>query len=671
MDRFFRSPLLVAALGAIAPLAFAQGLLTQTIDLKTYAGPIATPNSAPPLPLPASGFSVIGAAYDPGNTTLYVADHAQAVVYLVNPQAGTVLNAVTANSVTNSLNGVLANPVNHNWAALGSAYTMQFNGATFVETDVARSIHSSGAWDPSNTHIYGTIGGIFNGVRGIEFVFYSSLCGGTTASNDNAVAINPLTHRVYVTCASFLSTGAPASGGLAMYDGLNDKTITSNTFPNPNVPIALTLYGRQAGGIAVNPNTNKVYLSAASSATTLDVVDASTYALLASIPGLPDQSGKFLGGVTVPRPVVINTATNTIFVLNSINSTISVFNGRTNALTGVITVPAGVPVTVAAGAPEPNPGNSYLSSDGSLTSLTGAIAMAINEVENVLYVASVDGTIRVYALDPPTAPAGYSVSGTIRNALGVASAGVTVNASGTTGKATAVTDGNGFFVLGDLPAGVYNITPVPGGSSFAPSFTSVSVGNQNVTGLTFQQNPPVTPGSYTLSPWTMVGPGVVTTGTVTLNQPAPAGGAIVTLSASDPKAAKVPSTVTVPAGQNSVLFNVQGSGVGAPTNVTLNAAYNGGSASTTLTVAPGDKLSIQTAAYSNSNGKLFVNATSTSSVATLQVFLSSNNQFVGTMINLGSGSYTLAAPLVLVPGASINVVSNLGGKTGQGVFFTF
>ena len=30
---------------------------------------------------------------------------------------------------------------------------------------------------------------------------------------------------------------------------------------------------------------------------------------------------------------------------------------------------------------------------------------------------------------------------------------MTVNASGTTGKATAVTDGNGFFVLGDLPAG--------------------------------------------------------------------------------------------------------------------------------------------------------------------------------------------------------------------------
>src|SRR5207245_5932970 len=62
------------------------------------------------------------------------------------------------------------------------------------------------------------------------------------------------------------------------------------------------------------------------------------------------------------------------------------------------------------------------------------------------------------------------------------------------------------------------------------------------------------PISYTLSPWTMVGPGVVTTATVALSQAAPSGGVVVTLSASDTKSAKFPSTVTVAAGQSSVSF---------------------------------------------------------------------------------------------------------------------
>jgi len=95
------------------------------------------------------------------------------------------------------------------------------------------------------------------------------------------------------------------------------------------------------------------------------------------------------------RPVAINTQTNTIFVLNAVTSTISVFDGRTNTLTGTITVPVpdGAVVTVPFGSPEPNPGNSYLNlAAGTLTSLGGAIAMAVNELDNVLYVANVNGT---------------------------------------------------------------------------------------------------------------------------------------------------------------------------------------------------------------------------------------------------------------------------------------
>jgi hypothetical protein len=168
-----------------------------------------------------------------------------------------------------------------------------------------------------------------------------------------------------------------------------------------------------------------------------------------------------------------------------------------------------------------------------------------------------------------------------------------------------------------------------------------------------------------LSPWTMIGAGVTTTATVTLNQPAPAAGAVLTLASSDPKAAKVSSTVTVPAGQTSASFPVQGSGVSAVTNVTLTATYNGGTASASLTVAPGDSLKISKATFSSSTHLLTITATGTNAQATLNA--SAGNQALGTMVSQGGGSFTLQVLFQTGTPASVNVASNLGGKTGQGV----
>jgi hypothetical protein len=94
---------------------------------------------------------------------------------------------------------------------------------------------------------------------------------------------------------------------------------------------------------------------------------------------------------------------------------------------------------------------------------------------------------------------------------------------------------------------------------------------------------------------------------------------VVALSASDPKAAKVPATVTIPAGQSSVSFPVQRSGVSITRTVTLTATYNGRTASASITVAPGDKLSGLSATYSQSTHVLTVSAND--SQATLQVYI--------------------------------------------------
>jgi hypothetical protein len=80
--------------------------------------------------------------------------------------------------------------------------------------------------------------------------------------------------------------------------------------------------------------------------------------------------------------------------------------------------------------------------------------------------------------------------------------------------------------------------------------------------------------------------GVSTTATVSLNGPAPTGGAVVTLASSDPSTT-VPATVTVAGGATvSPAFTVATTVVATTTTVTISATYNGATAMATLTVTP-------------------------------------------------------------------------------------
>src|SRR5207245_4499662 len=76
--------------------------------------------------------------------------------------------------------------------------------------------------------------------------------------------------------------------------------------------------------------------------------------------------------------------------------------------------------------------------------------------------------------------------------------------------------------------------------------------------------------SLTLSPTSVVGGVQSSTGTVTLNGPAPAGGAQVLLSSSNTGVATVPSSVTVPAGATSATFTVSTSPVTASSSVAIS-----------------------------------------------------------------------------------------------------
>ena len=91
--------------------------------------------------------------------------------------------------------------------------------------------------------------------------------------------------------------------------------------------------------------------------------------------------------------------------------------------------------------------------------------------------------------------------------------------------------------------------------------------------------------SVSLNPPSIVGGGV-STGAVTLDGPAPPGGALVTLSSDNTLVAAVPASVTVAEGNNSATFAVTTSSVAASTPVSIGASYNG-TQSATLTVGSG------------------------------------------------------------------------------------
>jgi hypothetical protein len=80
--------------------------------------------------------------------------------------------------------------------------------------------------------------------------------------------------------------------------------------------------------------------------------------------------------------------------------------------------------------------------------------------------------------------------------------------------------------------------------------------------------------------------GVTATGTVTLSNPAPAGGVSVALQSSNGSAASGPSTVAVSPGASSASFTINTGGVSAATSVTLTASYAGVNKTAILTVNP-------------------------------------------------------------------------------------
>ena len=203
-----------------------------------------------------------------------------------------------------------------------------------------------------------------------------------------------------------------------------------------------------------------------------------------------------------------------------------------------------------------------------------------------------------------------------------------------------------------------------------PVDVQASFGGTTVN-ATLTVNPPLSLSSLTVAPGSVIGGGVAT-GTVTLNGVAPAGGTLVTL-ASDSPAATVPPSVVVPAGQTAATFGVKTNAVTVSVTATLAATHGSTLAVTStakLIVLPApstqaDTVAIQKAEYVASKRQLSVQASSSSSSATLTVS-AVNGSVIGVLSNKGGGRYDGTFNVAVNP-QSIVVSSNLNGSASRAV----
>lgn len=186
-----------------------------------------------------------------------------------------------------------------------------------------------------------------------------------------------------------------------------------------------------------------------------------------------------------------------------------------------------------------------------------------NQVAAFAAQRSSDGALTVVVINKTTSATGVNVSLANYAVTGAAQAWQLTS----TNKITRLTDValSGNVLSTSLPAQSITLFVVPGsgGTSTAPTVGTAAVA---------------------VSPST-VSSGSTTQGSVTLTAPAPAGGAVVSLSV-DQTAVSVSASVTVPAGASSTTFNVTTGNVVATTNVTVTAACNNSAKSTVLTVQP-------------------------------------------------------------------------------------
>jgi Domain of unknown function (DUF4082)/Bacterial Ig domain len=196
-------------------------------------------------------------------------------------------------------------------------------------------------------------------------------------------------------------------------------------------------------------------------------------------------------------------------------------------------------------------------------------------------------TLLSVTVNPASVAGGTPSTGTVSLNGPAPSGGVVVSLSSNNPAVASVPNSGSVTVPAGATTATFPVTTSAVATSTLVTITaSYGSGTPQTASLTVI--PPIV-SSLTLSPTSVTGGTSSPTGTVTLNGPAPSGGAVVSLSSNNSAVASVPSSgsVTVPAGATTATFPVTTSAVATSTLVTITASYGSGAPQTTsLTVIP-------------------------------------------------------------------------------------
>jgi hypothetical protein len=180
------------------------------------------------------------------------------------------------------------------------------------------------------------------------------------------------------------------------------------------------------------------------------------------------------------------------------------------------------------------------------------------------------------SVSPATVQGGNSSTGTVTLAIPAPAGGIDVALSSDNAAATVPASAT---VASGATTATFTVATSP---VVVPTSATISATHAGITLTASLAIVPPALSSLSMSPVSVAG-GNSSSGTVTLVNPAPAGGALVTLSDDSPSAT-TPASVTVPEGATTAAFTVTTVGVGTTTNVTISASLIASTVTDTLTI---------------------------------------------------------------------------------------
>jgi hypothetical protein len=554
-----------------------------------------------------------------------------------------------ANGATVSLNGgqTTVADTSGNYTFLGltnGSYTVTPTNAGYVFSPGNRSVTISGAnilavnfsTLTGTLTISGTISGA--GGSGATVILGGTASGTTTSDGSGNYSFSSLANGNYTVTpskAGFLftpsTTTVPVSG--ASVTGVNFSSTAQTLAISGNISGP----GGNSASLALTGAANATTTADSSGNYIFNGIANGTYTVTPNNSGFvfsPSSQGVTVNGNSITGLNFSSSAGGPNLSSLVLNPT-TVTGGTSSTGTVTLSAPApsgGVIVTLSDNSSSATTPPSVTVAAGLTTATFTVTTAAVGSITGVTVTATYNGAstqasltinppvLSSVSLSPTTVTGGTSSTGTVR-LNGPAPAGgsqITLSDNST----SAATPANVTVAAGSTSA-TFTVTTTAVAATTSATVSAAYKALSAQASLTIV--PPIL-GSLGLSPTSVVG-GNSSTGTVTLNGPAPAPGIVVTLS-DNSSAAQVPASVTVATGSRAATFIVNTIGVGSSTSATITATFGvSRNATLTINVAALSSLVLSPStvtAGSSTTGTVTLNGTAPPSGAVIS--LSSSNQ---------------------------------------------